>query len=1073
MRTDDLPAAATAAVERTLVTGQAARVAREDGAQLLTGADTVRTAEDVDRTLMEPRAARAPAAPAASAVVPGGCEGEATATGTQTSGAAGAAAPPWLRGCKYNLRRFAQGPSSKFAFQLLDLHIVDWLPERLDYSVAGMTSETFTSRLSINEPRATSCTVCMFACEASGASVMITVTDFQPYLTYEVASRSMVAPLIAHLQELVRCDLVHKLERKKRMHGFVPSREDPTEARAFDFVRVRFPTLRAMMLARKQGHVRGAKLCERKVGINTMFLDVCNVRPSGWFRLRASQLVGARRASHCSLELQTTLAQIEALPERMDMAPLLVASVDIECFSAEGRFPDAKQPGDRIGMICTTFWRVGEPIERTVTVLQCARECAPVEGAIVECFATEREMLDAWRDMMAVHADPDMLIGYYVFGFDFKYMGVRARDANRFWYQSRLVTARCELTESVLQSNALGMNTMITFGSVQRAYLDLLYYIKAEHKLPMYKLDTVAKHFLNEQKVDLPYTELNVCLDGDAEAMARAAFYCRGDTELPLRLLKRLEVVPSVVEMSRITWTTLHDLIFRGQQVKVFSQIVVFAHRNGYVLNDPPEVVSDGKYKGATVLEPKAGYYDTKVITMDFASLYPSIMMAHNLCYSTLVVDAASLDVPGVTYESHALDEKTTATFVRSTEGVLPRILQELLAARSRAKKQMARATTAEEKALLNGRQLALKISCNSVYGFTGAGARGMYPDVAIARTVTFVGRQMIDATAKAAVAFIRSTFAEESTVVYGDTDSVMVHLHNADITPTRAFEMGERTAAHISDLFGEKITLEMEKVTWPFLLMRKKCYVGLTFTPNKKGEIVEDKLDAKGVKTVRRDNCSFARDVYTDVMNPLIRERSPELALRGLAANLERLVRNELTYADYTITKSFKDPDSYANKLQPQLVVAEKIATRSNGLLKLRTEDRVPFFIAEGKDPKVSQRAEDPAWGEQNGVPPDRMYYLQNQIEEAIRMLFEPFPKPVRDELEKIFATARHALERQRHGQMPITAFLEKAAAPAATGAPASSFDAFDRLCESAPARHLPMKRPAPPRKPPARRPR
>ena len=42
-------------------------------------------------------------------------------------------------------------------------------------------------------------------------------------------------------------------------------------------------------------------------------------------------------------------------------------------------------------------------------------------------------------------------------------------------------------------------------------------------------------------------------------------------------------------------------------------------------------------YEGATVLEAKQGFYSMPVATLDFASLYPSIMMAHNLCYTTLL----------------------------------------------------------------------------------------------------------------------------------------------------------------------------------------------------------------------------------------------------------------------------------------------------------------------------------------------------------------------------------------------------------------------------------------------------
>lgn len=48
-------------------------------------------------------------------------------------------------------------------------------------------------------------------------------------------------------------------------------------------------------------------------------------------------------------------------------------------------------------------------------------------------------------------------------------------------------------------------------------------------------------------------------------------------------------------------------------------------------------VGSDEQYEGATVIEPKKGYYDLPIATLDFASLYPSVMMAHNLCYTTLV----------------------------------------------------------------------------------------------------------------------------------------------------------------------------------------------------------------------------------------------------------------------------------------------------------------------------------------------------------------------------------------------------------------------------------------------------
>merc|ERR550537_1951307 len=118
--------------------------------------------------------------------------------------------------------------------------------------------------------------------------------------------------------------------------------------------------------------------------------------------------------------------------------------------------------------------------------------------------------------------------------------------------------------------------------------------------------------------------------------------------------------------------------------------------------------------------------------------------MAHNLCYTTLLTPQSLPMIPA--------EEVTTTPsgckFIKakSRRGLLPMILEELLAARKRAKKEMAEATDPLTKMVLNGRQLALKISANSVYGFTGATV-GVLPCLEISSSVTAFGRQMIDHT--------------------------------------------------------------------------------------------------------------------------------------------------------------------------------------------------------------------------------------------------------------------------------------------------------------------------------------
>src|SRR5210317_2403916 len=161
----------------------------------------------------------------------------------------------------------------------------------------------------------------------------------------------------------------------------------------------------------------------------------------------------------------------------------------------------------------------------------------------------------------------------------------------------------------------------------------------------------------------------------------------------------------------------------------------------------------------------------------DIDGLYPSIMMAHNLCYSSLVMDPKYKNIPGIEYETFG-----DHTFAQNVSSILPSILVELKAFRKQAKKDMAKATGAT-KHMYNGKQLAYKISMNSVYGFTGA-SKGILPCVAIASTTTLKGRSMIDET---------KTYVEKhypgSKVRYGDSvtpDTPLLIRQNGEVKTTR-----------------------------------------------------------------------------------------------------------------------------------------------------------------------------------------------------------------------------------------------------------------------------------------------
>lgn len=330
------------------------------------------------------------------------------------------------------------------------------------------------------------------------------------------------------------------------------------------------------------------------------------------------------------------------------------------------------------------------------------------------------------------------------------------------------------MRETTFQSSAYGKRENVETTIFGRVIFDILPYMYRNHKLSSYSLNSVSAEFLGQQKEDVHHSIISDLQMGSDSDRRRLAVYCLKDAYLPLQLMNKLSIMVNYIEMARVTGVPLNFILTRGQQIKVFSMLLRKCRKVSLLI---PNIAKHGgddvaTYEGATVIEPKKAYYEVPIATLDFASLYPSIMQAYNLCYSTLVSEQDANKLSPDAYEKSPAGH----IFVRATtkKGILPQILDELLAARKRAKKDMAAATDPMEKAVQNGRQLALKVSANSVYGFTGANV-GQLPCLQIASSVTSYGRNLLFSTRS----FVESTYTIEkgykynAEVVYGDTDSV------------------------------------------------------------------------------------------------------------------------------------------------------------------------------------------------------------------------------------------------------------------------------------------------------------
>jgi DNA polymerase delta subunit 1 len=303
---------------------------------------------------------------------------------------------------------------------------------------------------------------------------------------------------------------------------------------------------------------------------------------------------------------------------------------------------------------------------------------------------------------------------------------------------------------------------------------------------------------------------------GSTQDRHRLAVYCVRDAYLPLQLMSKMLSIIMAIELARVCKVPFKYLLTRDQQIRVFSQLMSKANERGMIIPAIRGSQADAQYQGATRVDPRAGYYRTPILTLTFASLYPSIMIAHNLCYSTLIRADDLSDVEFELPPNHIRFVKTEVF-----PGVLPDILKELVRA------QMACERDPWTKRVLNCRQLAIKISANSFYGFTGA-TLGKLLCLAVSETVMAYGRMMIDETKRIVEEKYRreNGYKDNAVVIYRDTNSVMVSF--GDITLAEAIAIGKEAADFVSLSFPSLIHLEFKKAYRPSLLVSKKQFAGL-----------------------------------------------------------------------------------------------------------------------------------------------------------------------------------------------------------------------------------------------------
>lgn len=661
-------------------------------------------------------------------------------------------------------------------------------------------------------------------------------------------------------------------------------------------------------------------------------------------------------------------------------APLRHLAFDIECLPLNGAMPVPET--SPIILMSLAF----EPDFNGKKTLVLVGKQTDINGNI-ESYGSEEAMLRRFFEI-AKEYDPDILAGYNSNGFDIPYIVERIKTLNK---KGAGIDPFMGRDGKPVYYKKFGNATRVSV--MGRIMVDVLPMLRRDFSLKQYTLKNAAKELLDLEKLDIPFLEMETYWKDNGEKLSKFIEYARRDSELALGFLLKLRLIDKYVALARASGTLLQDILDGGQTQMVENIILREYMKHDRVLPAKPTgEVSDERFdvgeelKGGEVLAPKKGLIDNIVI-LDYKSLYPTIMMAHNLCYTTVVVNQKPDDV---------VISPSGGVFVsqKIIKGIVPAILTDLLNRRQATREKM-KSAGEEEYRVLDATQLALKILLNSFYGYSGYARARLY-SLTLANAVTSFGRENILRTKTLIEDEIREIIIKDGksialSVVYGDTDSVFVNLQDKEITLSDAELIGRNIAKIVTSSLQKPMELVFDSFGRRAIFIAKKRYAVWSFEKIPTGW--KDTVRVKGMETVRRDWCGLTTKTMDRVLELVLKEGNVDGAVEYVKNTINSIRSIDARkdgdlFEDLILTRQFtKKVDNYKSK-QPHTTVVEKMEKR--GIIA-NVGDRIPFVILAGNGLFV-ERAEDPEYARQKNLPLDVDYYINKQILPPVERILSDF---------------------------------------------------------------------------------
>ncbi|CCI45356.1 unnamed protein product [Albugo candida] len=610
------------------------------------------------------------------------------------------------------------------------------------------------------------------------------------------------------------------------------------------------------------------------------------------------------------------------------------------------------------------------------------RFCLGRHDAAVFAVSSEEEIFTCFNKVVETW-DPDFLTGFEVQKSSIGYLVDRAMHLNINLIQtmSRLPQTPIDARNPVSHVNVddkdpgkiktsigtiWGMAKASGLWIHGRHVINLWRVARSELKLARYSIEDIVQSVLQQTWPTYSWQEMSTSFREEGLRRWKMLDHLLDKAVVNLKLLSRMQFITRTSEMARLFGIDFYSVLSRGSQFRVEAVMLRVTKRNNFVLLSPSrnQVAAQAPMECIPlVMEPQSRYYSDPVVVLDFQSLYPSLVIAYNLCYSTYLgrlengmkpeletfmgVTSFSPDEKGFTncdQEIHIAPNGTLFCPKSRRRGIVPAILEEILATRIMIKHAMKKhqSPTLSKNLYkkLDARQLALKLIANVTYGYTAAGFSGRMPCAQLADAIVQTGRCTLEAT----VRVVESHSEWNARVVYGDTDSLFVLLEGR--SKNEAFCIGQEIAKKITALNPRPVELKMEKVYFGCILVSKKRYVGYKYESL---DQVQGELDAKGVEIVRRDSCVLVQKLMRTSLQLLFETRDLSRIKRVMIHLRRQMLSNQIPLRDYVFAKEVRLGSYADNSHAPPAALVSLKAMASDPRAEPRYAERVPYVVING----------------------------------------------------------------------------------------------------------------------------